>query len=187
MTTRAPRAVEFSLTEDDFADLSVFVFMRQMMRWRAPVLRRIALVIFLLLAVFEVFVRWQMGRPLVSFDDDLFVVAGVAFLVALPHLPRWFARWQFRGKGLAPLRAPRRLEISAAGIATQDGIGQGLTPWRSIRELVRTETALYLFVLKAQAHIVPRHAFASAAEFEAFVTDATFFRETAGAAAGISG
>ena len=165
------QAVEFSLTENDFADVSVFVFMRSMMRWKVPWMRRIALLLLPLFFVVSLYRRWEENRPLAS-TDDIGVVLAVIFLIALPHAPRWIARRQFRSKAYAPVRAPRRIEISAEGVRTEDGTARALTRWGSILEIVQTEAAAYLFILRAPAYVVPRHAFADEVAFEAFVAAA---------------
>jgi hypothetical protein len=161
-------AVEFALNEQDFLACSNFVFWRNLNRWRFGLIRRIILGLFAVYAALALLQRWSTGASLVSFDDFAMVVA-VLIILLLPYIPRFFARRRFRSAEFAKIRVPRRVEISAAGLRTIDGIGNSLTLWPSILDIAVTPDAAYLFILRNSTHILPRRAFADETAFNRFV------------------
>jgi hypothetical protein len=188
-TTDGQQAVEFALSVDDIVACNGFVFMRHLKRWRFPLIRRIVLIVVVPLLTTTACVRWQMGELPARWSDfavdNSSIIVGLLVLLLFPYAPLWIARWRFRGAAYAKLRAPRRIEISPAGLRSIDGISDSRTPWSSIIEIAVTPDAAYLFIFKGSAHVVPRSAFADAAAFDAFVAAATNYwrpRVTAAAA-----
>jgi hypothetical protein len=95
----------------------------------------------------------------------LFVV-----VVALVLLAKWYYRRQLR-KALRAVYAkgPHRLMLVSDGLHVLVGDSQVFLQWGAIRKIVETPERLFLMTGQGQGQIVPRHAFASAAEFADFV------------------
>jgi hypothetical protein len=171
MTTGEREAVEFVLNEQDFVAGSNFVFRQNLDRWHFGLVRLIALGFFVVYAVVALLVRWSTGEPFASYDDFILVVA-VLIMLLVPYIPGFFARRQFRSAEFARVRAPMRVEISAAGLRSIGGIADSLTPWPSILDIQVTPDAAYLFIFKNRAHLVPHRAFGDEAAFNHFVAAA---------------
>jgi hypothetical protein len=180
--TDAGRTVEYTLSERDYTRFSDFVFARNTQRWRFPLLRRITLILLAVLAVFTIWTRWQNGEPFVNLDD-LWAIFVFLYLLAFPLFLRWLARRNFRSAAFAKMRAPMRLEISPEGVRSISGVGETTMPWSSIIDIAVTPEAAYLFILKNNGHIVPRHASADAAGFDDFVAAARNYWKAGGATA----
>jgi hypothetical protein len=99
----------------------------------------------------------------------IIVCLGAILIVPITGL---VARLKFHSSGFAKFRAPVRVEISPAGIRKTGGIADSLTPWSSVIDIVQTPVAVYLFIVKHYAHIVPWHAFADKEAFDRFAAAA---------------
>lgn len=182
MATEDKHSIEFALTADDFAGCTDYVFRRDLNRWHGLRIRRIALIFGAGAYAVALVATFATGASLLKWDDlDGIVI--LLILLLLPYFPGWIARLLFRSAAYAKIRAPRRLEISPAGLRSIDGISDSLTPWSSIINIAVTPAAAYLFILRGSAHILPRHAFADEAAFQDFVAAASQYWRPGGAAA----
>ncbi len=173
MSAEDSQAVEFSLTADDYAAFNEFFFRRNWQRWRFPLLRKICLGFLALYILLTLFTRWEIGNALVDWGDYPLVIV-ILFLLLIPYWPRFTARRQYRrALSINPKIGARvHLEISPDGLGTTGGLADTRTPWSSIIEIAVGPAGAYLFILKNNAHVVPRRAFADEAAFDAFVAAA---------------
>jgi len=158
------QAVEFSLTAVDYAAYSQLVALRSWHKW----LFRIGGIVFLLIAVSDA-AQWFVGADgpdVVSVA--LFAAVGL-FMLFFRRFTGWIARRRFNGKAFVKIREPMRIEISPEGLYSRGGLAETRTPWSSILDITVTPDAAYFFIMKNAAHVVPRHAFADPAAFDAFV------------------
>ena len=65
-----------------------------------------------------------------------------------------------------------KLSLTPDAVTDKTGSGKTKTKWRDVRKLVATNQYLYIYISDTLAHIVPRRAFASEAEFREFVDSA---------------
>lgn len=170
------QAVTFALTAKDYADYS-YTTMRRLRWFRIG--RIVLLVLFGFTLAMNLFTFWMTG----AWEDGTALIA-VLFVGVLvyPQLTGVIARLRFRSKAFAKVRAPMRIEISSGGLRSVGGIAESMTPWSSIIDIAVTGEAIYLFIMKNAAHIVPRHAFADAAAFDRFVAAARSYWRPAAAA-----
>jgi len=116
---------------------------------------------------------WRTGEISVIYAP---VAVGLGLAVVFPPFYRWVYRWatkrnlrRFVGGGRECTH--HCLAISDAGLRDSGSQGDSVTPWKAIREVTRSEDRLFIFTGPAEAHIVPRRAFGSAAEMEAFAKE----------------
>lgn len=125
------------------------------------------------------------GRPLQTFIDLWPLFSGVP--LQLIYFP-----WAYRRKlrklvaGMVSEGSNRnlfcrhRVTLSTEGISDSGEFGQAATAWRAVERVARTDTHAFVYTSALVAIIIPRRAFASPAEFDAFVKTATDFHEQAG-------
>lgn len=85
---------------------------------------------------------------------------------------RLLARVAWAGARRRGLLVPQRVEITPEGLRVRSAIGETLARWPEVREVVRTEEHLFVFVSRQVAFVAPRRAFAGREDFEAFGREA---------------
>lgn len=73
-----------------------------------------------------------------------------------------------RGAERAGLLQPLNCRLTPEAIVFQTAVGEWGFPWRAITDVTQTSEHLFLHTSRIDAEIVPRRAFASAADFELF-------------------
>jgi hypothetical protein len=106
----------------------------------------------------------------------LWPIIGLLALVVLLLLWRPFVMWNLGRNLRQPAHARvlgwRRLHITPEGVTVIEEHSTAKTKWTGIEKIGVTDEHAFLYTLPEQAHVVPRHAFASAQEFREFVETA---------------
>lgn len=101
-----------------------------------------------------------------------FDVATAIVVLLLTLLCWWFVSKLYRG-AVAPLDegslvGPRRIVIDDEGVRQIAPLHEARTRWRGVLSVHETATHLFLMTDRLAGYIVPRRAFADAAQYEAF-------------------
>jgi hypothetical protein len=177
---------EYEITKDDLTAFNLYHHRH------SPTIRRQYLRSWLVPAVFGLMVCsgiWYLadqkrGTPLRTFLDLLPLFSFVP--IYLLYFP-WAYRRKLRqtiesmtGEGRnRELFSRHRIVISPEGVTDSSELGQTSTAWRAVERVVTTEAHAYIYINALAAVIVPRRAFADAAEFEKFVRIAREHQENA--------
>jgi hypothetical protein len=162
------QSVEFALTAQDYVAYTRMTLKRSI--WTKLVFW-CPLILLLMIGLQACVMYSATGALGINADEIPALLILVAMLFFSPIMGV-VSRLRFQSAGFAKFRKPVRVEISPAGIRSTGGIADSLTPWSSVIDIVQTPAALYLFILKYNAHIVPRRAFADEAAFERFAATA---------------
>jgi hypothetical protein len=93
----------------------------------------------------------------------------ILILVAWVIVVTVFSYWRRARKGL---HGPIQFALTQEGLSFRSRQMQGVAFWQSIKSVRNTRGRLYLFIDRRVAFIIPRRAFASDQEFEAFAAAA---------------
>ena len=159
-------AVDYELTAEDVARFQRFHILRNPKTLRTLVIHA------LLIAVVGSFV-WKSGISL---------AAAVLYII----LPLWVMPWVTRRQLRKHLATHGRhsFALSPAGLwTTSTALGEGRVEWSAITEVVANEHMVMLYRNEQNAYIIPRRAFATPQEAEAFLLRATEWHATAMAGA----
>jgi hypothetical protein len=95
-----------------------------------------------------------------------FVIAAALAIFGSPTQRAYTWRWQLRR---SPLHAPQAYTVRNSAFEVESPKAHSTIKWSVFPRLRRTPDRLFLFVTRHSAYIIPRRAFGSDAEFEAFV------------------
>jgi hypothetical protein len=160
-----PRSNPVDYDVDDLVALSKLV-----PRGPIQVLRIAGGVVVILLVVTITAEAWA----LTGFIDWSALVVGL-FLGALIILfsdRRIRARLWLKLTRRSPLYAPQSFEVAPAGLRISSPKLSSEIRWSALRDMKQAEDRLFFFVTKRLAYIVPRRAFDSDSDFEAFAAAA---------------
>jgi len=168
--------IQFTISENDFADFCIFNATKSRFRRRKYLSARIGSLLLVPLAVFVLAVTSNGSAwPSIRHAIALALVAA-CFLALLwivtPVTIGKAARRRFNDGTFVRLAMPRRLEISTQGIYCSGAQGESRTKWAAILEIAVTSNAIYMHLTSVQAFIVPRHAFPDDAAFDNFARKA---------------
>lgn len=112
---------------------------------------------------------------LTGFIDWSALIVGLflGFLILLFSDRRIRARLWLRFARRGPLYAPHSFAVGRTGLQITSSKFNSEIRWSTLRDVKRTEDRLFFFLTKRLAYIVPRRAFDSDADFEAFTSAAT--------------
>ncbi|MCE9527219.1 MAG: YcxB family protein [Planctomycetales bacterium] len=177
--------VEYQLVPHDVVQFVIFHHQTSPAnRWR--VFRAIAIVSTVLLLVFGLVARQAMRNrelwPAVAFVG----LFGISFIVAYPYIYRRqlqsiATRMYSEGKNLI-LFGQTRMSISPDFLNYATPYSQSLIRWIALEKVATSVDAAYFYITSANAHVVPRRAFASDTDFQTFVHTAQDFYSRAVAA-----
>src|SRR5579871_5159076 len=168
-------AVEIDLTEADVIEFSIVNLMLQR-TLRKAILGWVAMII--LLPVFS-FVLWAVLRMQEQYHDIClkWVFIFVAGLFAVFYLPllafrypllRRFMARQFRNGGNSLLLGKKVVTLKDEGCRSVGDSTDSFVRWDAIQKFVRTTSAIYFYLTKASAFIVPMRSFANDSQYQEF-------------------
>lgn len=163
MTELQSHAVTYDL--DDLVELSKLV-----PRGPVQVLRLTAAGIAVLFALTIVGEVWSLTGIIDWWAITVFLFAGVAVLFISNRKVR--ARFWLRVIRQSPLHAAHSYAVTPAGLRISSPKGVFNVRWTSFPEVKRTVDRLFVFMSPRQAYVIPRRAFDSDEQFEAFVSAA---------------
>jgi len=160
-----PRSNSVDYNVDDLVALSKLV-----PRGPIQVLRIAGGVVVILLVATITAEAWA----LTGFIDWSALVVGLflGLLIILVSNRRIRARLWLRLTRRSPLYAPHNFAVGEAALRITSPKFSSEIRWSTLRNMKRTEDRLFFFVTKRLAYIVPRRAFDSDADFEAFAAAA---------------
>ncbi len=182
--------VEYEITKDDLIAFNLYhqrhspTARRQYLRvWFIP-----PVVWLLICAGLWYLADRSRGKPAQTFLDLLPLLSGVPiYLLTFPWLYRRKLRKIVDGmvsegqnRGLLGLH---RVTLSPESVTESSAHGQSSTAWRGVERVVSADAHayIYIYINALAAIIVPRRAFAGAAEFEHFIRTAKDHHEQAAA------
>ena len=103
----------------------------------------------------------------------LTIFVGVSFLVILPFITRRSRRRTVKrmlreGKNLGVF-GPQRISISPDWLSNASTVNQSITRWIGVERIVITPDAVFFYDSAVGAHLLPKRAFATDADFRHFV------------------
>jgi hypothetical protein len=169
-------AAEFSHEPQDFAALNALLLKRSPL---GRFIRTLTAVLFAL--IFALAAAWMHGPG----DAWWPVPAAAALGLVLGWLSRWLVggplgnpvlrlhgEVAFRMARREGLLVPQRVELTGDGLKGTSEKGETLTRWSGVKEVVRTEGHVFIFISRRTAFMAPRRAFPSHADFDAFAREA---------------
>jgi hypothetical protein len=96
-----------------------------------------------------------------------FLAVGVYYFAIRPFERRWMIRREFAKRPDKDSEIEWQADVNK--IQARSVLFHGEISWQAITKLVRTPTGIMLYSTETQYHWIPRHAFASDAEFERFI------------------
>lgn len=173
--------VDYTLLPGDWVAFSAFVARRSSLTRRANWIRS---GVMLLLGPLAVVVGFVIARGLYAVTDGsalpalalgcaigLAVFAGIIW-IAIPAIQRLSWHGMARSRKRAAYFRPIRLSLSPEGISGASGVGIGVTRWPAVLTVETCAAGVCMLIAPGHGHMVPRHAFADPAGFDAFVRTA---------------
>jgi hypothetical protein len=165
--------VVFSLRKEDLDSFSQYATSGQRFRWRLG----ISLTLSLVLALFLCFAETK----------NTIVTTLVIFLIGTTLIFLWiwrsvkFQPVELKGADAERFFAECRLSISPEGMNRVSEFSSETVKWDGIAKMAVTGQHAFLFVADNLAHILPRRAFPSTAQFESFIDKIRDYMEGTGA------
>lgn len=152
--------VRFFLTDQDYWNLTKYNFSRT----RTLVSTRNSLIAFVL--VFALYLFLSPSSGLLKNILSVILPLLLLFLIVV------FLRWPMRSRSHAilELQGEHIIVINPEGLRHRTGLTESLTFWHAIETITMDKYGLYFILLsnRLTAHAIPRHAFATAQEVQAF-------------------
>lgn len=172
--------VSFTLLERDLVEFNLFHHDHSPTARR--VMRRLKLMVALvaiMLALLSILNAQEPGQAL--YPVGLWLVAGVVVLVALqllwPRVVKGNARKLISEGVNRTMLGPRVVTISPEGISQRTNYSDSKYFWPCIERIVTNADYAFVYLSALSAIIIPRAAFKTAEEFEAFVATARQYVE----------
>ncbi|MFN7954227.1 MAG: YcxB family protein [bacterium] len=176
------RHIDVDITADDLAEFSAAHLVSSPSGRRQRRVFQVAFAFYVALMVSTALAKWWAEREL---DVGSIVTAVLVALFALFYagFQRTMGR-RITRRSLAASRnlgsvGPRRVTIAPRSFRCEGPYTDDQVRWPAVERIVESEHALYVYVSANSGYVVPRRAFASDAEFEAFVAMARQYQAAA--------
>jgi hypothetical protein len=159
-------------TIDDYIEFSVFAVRRLRKRGRSGFLRNFALcaiIGLLLVAIYNLAGQPPTLARILDLWPAVIAIGCVLLLFGSSWLTRRSARRRYRDGSFAQLFLAKRFEASSDGFRWSDELTEWSARWAAVYEIGVAGEGIFLFSNSISACVVPRHAFASEAEFRGCV------------------
>lgn len=160
--------IEFETTVDDIVAFNIYHFEHSPAGRRQAFLVRY--VVPLIIALLFLLMSGLDDSGLWFAFPGLIVLA--AWVILFPILHRWVLRMSvksFLREGRSPAMIGKRtLMLEDDSIFESTDAGENRTKWKAVEQIVKDHDVIYIYISAVLAHVVPRRAFATEAEFDRF-------------------
>lgn len=111
-----------------------------------------------------------------------FVVLSLVWLVAYPFYYQWAvkrnARKMYSESASKGLLGEHTMVIDAEGVSERSAVGESKIAWSGIERIEDDGKSIYLYIGPVQAYVIPKRAFRTREDEEAFLQTAQAYRST---------
>lgn len=174
-------SISFSISREDYWALNEFVqderFKRRKLIALIAVLSLAAFALLVLLSVLQGGIGWLLENRVV-----LGLLGAISVLVVLLFAMRRFIRRMVMNlpDDDGVILGPKTMRFTSEGLVSESKTATTTLSWKGMRRLAQTDAHYFLFIERYQAYIIPRRAFGSVAEDDAFRAFVSSFLESHG-------